>query len=150
MTTIYFYYYFSSIPFVANHVVLCPFKERYCCVSQCCTWIRFNCTSKLDVLRIFKLYHYTSCKTRSARVQQSEQPFLYHHACISTLFWAVKPRCSILFRQYDIRICNNWKVHNNLTYEQQQQQPFKHNQHRWSHLNRLYASHPKQFYSYLG
>ena len=149
MTTIYFYYYFSSIPFVANHVVLCPFKEILLCIAVLYL-DQIQLYFKTRRLRIFKLYHYTSCKTRSARVQQSEQPFLYHHACISTLFWAVKPRYSILFRQYDIRICNNWKVHNNLTYEQQQQQPFKYNQHRWSHLNRLYASHPKQFYSYWG
>ena len=33
MTTIYFYYYFSSIPFVANHVVLCPFKEILLCIA---------------------------------------------------------------------------------------------------------------------
>ena len=27
----------------------CVHLKRYCCVLQCCTWIRFNCTSKLDV-----------------------------------------------------------------------------------------------------
>ena len=149
MTTIYFYYYFSSIPFVANHVVLCPFKEILLCIvvlylDQIQLYFKTRRLAHLQIISLYKLQN-KKCACPAIRAT-----ILYHHACISTLFWAVKPRCSILFRQYDIRICNNWKVHNNLTYEQQQQQPFKHNQHRWSHLNRLYASHPKQFYSYLG
>ena len=77
-------------------MLCCVHLKRYCCVLQCCTCIRFNCTSKLDVLRIFKLYHYTSCKTRSARVQQSEQPF-YTIMHVFQLFFELSNQDAVSF-----------------------------------------------------
>ena len=150
MTTIYFYYYFSSIPFVANHVVLCPFKEILLCIAvlyldQIQLYFKTRRLAHLQIISLYKLQN-KKCACPAIRATIFIPSCMYFNSFLS----CQTIRCSILFRQYDIRICNNWKVHNNLTYEQQQQQPFKHNQHRWSHLNRLYASHPKQFYSYLG